>query len=417
MFTNNESITYYNATLTNSNQTTYASIPAEFNQTFDNSLIDDPKNRDICVTRFTISSQSIPFWACPIQLNQPNPNLTPYGIQLSYKSINNNEVSLEGYEYLLWSDSNNELPPMPSYPAGNITTQIMAGGYYFSYDKDEFIRMFNAGMTRALNKLLALFVLIHPADDDPPPDGGQYINIIGNKKVDPKNSFPFLTWNDSLNKFQMSVDPSIYSNQGNLNTGVKIYLNNLLFPLLQFPFSTSQYNRPANIPDAYQIIIPNNPWNYLYPTSRRVDNVQENKHLIVLSDHNTLGCFSPLQKIVFTSNLLTTKPENVQPETDFATQANPSTTTTVNGQKILVDFEVDMFSTNDVNRDYIQFNQSVYNSRQIGLQSNRGEIKQLDVKAWWSDFNNNMYPIVLYAGQRFDLKLAFVPRSYLKSNY
>jgi hypothetical protein len=215
----------------------------------------------------------------------------------------------------------------------------------------------------------------------------------------------------------MSVDPAIYSNQGNLDTGVKIYLNNLLFPLLQFPFSTSQYNRPANIPDAYQIIIPNNPWNYLYPSSRRVDNVQENKHLIVLSDHNTLGCFSPLQKIVFTSNLLSTKPENVQPETDFATQANPTTTTTINGQKILVDFEVDMYSTNDVNRDYIQFNQSVNNSRQIGLQSNRGEIKQLDVKAWWSDFNNNLYPIVLYAGQRFDIKIAFVPRSYLKSNY
>ena len=85
MFNNNESITYYNATLTNTNQTTYTSIPAEFNQTFDNSLIDDPKNRDVCVSRFTISSQSIPFWACPIQLKQPNPNLTPYGIQLSYK--------------------------------------------------------------------------------------------------------------------------------------------------------------------------------------------------------------------------------------------------------------------------------------------------------------------------------------------
>jgi len=417
MFTNNESITYYNATLTNTNQTTYTSIPAEFNQTFDNSLIDDPKNRDICVTRFTISSQSIPFWACPIQLKQPNPNLTPYGIQLSYKSLNSNEVSLEGYEYLLWSDSRNDIPTPPPYPAGNITEQLMTNGYYFSYDKYEFIRMFNSGMSRALANLYRIFTLIYPLDNDPPPTGREYFNILGSKRVEPANEFPFLTWNDSLNKFQMSVDPAIYSNQGNLDTGVKIYLNNLLFPLLQFPFSTNQYNRPSNIPDAYQILIPNNPWNYLYPSSRRVDNVNENKHLIVLSDHNTLGCFSPLQKIVFTSNLLSTKPENVQPETDFATQADPSTTSTINGQKVLVDFEVDMFSTNDVNRDYIQFNQSVNNSRQIGLQSNRGEIKQLDVKAWWSDFNNNLYPIVLYAGQRFDIKIAFVPRSYLKSNY
>jgi hypothetical protein len=415
-YTNNMSISYYNATLTNSNQITYSSIPAEFNQVFDNSLIDSAKNYDVCVTRFCLSSQSIPFWACPIQLNQPNPNLTPYGIQLSYKSINDNEVSLDDYEYLLWSDSNNELPPEPVYPAGNITRQIMSNGYYFSYDKQEFIRMFNLGMSRALDALLAKFTLLYPLDLDPPPDGTQYMFLLGNKKTDPKNSFPFLTWNDSLSKFQLSVDPSIYSNQGNLNVGLKIYLNNMLFPLLQFPFSTSQYNRPSNIPDAYEIIIPNNPWNYLYPTSRRIDDIEGDKQLICLSDHNTLGCFSPLQRIIFTSNTLTTKPENVQPETDFATTANPATTNNINGQKILVDFEADMFSTNDVNRDFIQFNQSVNNSRLIGLQNSRDDIKQMDVKCWWSDFNNNMYPIVLYAGQRFDIKIAFVPRDYVKTN-
>jgi hypothetical protein len=417
MFSNNESITYYNATLTNSQQLTYSSIPAEFNQTFDNSLVDDVKNRDVCVTRFCLSSQSVPFWACPIQLGQPNPNLTPYGIQLSYKSINSNEASLEGYEYLQWSDSSNDLPTPPTYPAGNITRQLMANGYYFSYDKYDFIRMFNSGMSRALANLYRIFTLLYPLDNDPPPTGREYFNILGTKRVEPANEFPFLTWNDSLNKFQISVDPAFYANQGNLDLGVKIYLNNLLFPLLQFPFSTNQYNRPSNIPDAYQILIPNNPWNYLYPSSRRIDNVNENKHLIVLSDHNTLGCFSPLQRIIFTSNLIPTKPENVQPETDFGSDANPSRVNSVSGQKILVDFEVDMFSTNDVNRDYIQFNQSVNNSRVIGLQQSREEIKQLDIKCWWSDFNNNMYPIVLYAGQRFDVKLAFIPRSYLKSNY
>lgn len=411
MFTNNDSITYYNATLTNSNQLTYNSIPAEFSQTFDNSLIEDPKNRDVCLTRFCISSQSIPFWACPIQLNQPNPNLTPYGIQLSYTSVNSNSTSLDDYEFLLWSDSNDVLPPLPNYPAGNITKQIMVNGYYFSYDKQEFINMFNDAMERALNTLRTKFIGLYPLDSDPPPIGIQYISIVANKDTTPNPQFPFLTWNESLSKFQMSMDPSIFSNLGNLNVGLKIYLNNMLFPLLQFPFSTSQFNRPANIPNAYEITIPNTPFNRLVVSN------SETKQLVVYSDHNTLGVFSPLQRIIFTSNLLTTKPENVQPETDFATTANPSNTTNVNGQKILVDFEVDMFSTNEVNRDYIQFNQSVNNSRQIGLQFNRGEIKQLDVKAWWSDFNNNMYPIVLYAGQRFDIKIAFVPRSYLKSNY
>jgi hypothetical protein len=424
MFTNNQSITYYNATLTNSNQLTYESIPCEFSQQFDNSLIDDVKNRDVAITRFTLSSQSIPFWSCPIQLNQPNPNLTPYGIQLSYKSLNGNEASLDDYEYLLWSDSNDELPPLPDYPAGNITKQIMSNGYYFSYDKYEFINMFNDGMQRALQALYAKFVLLYPLDDDPPfrasvqyyrnnvPDESQKIFI-------PVFEFPFLSWNDSLNKFQMNIDPNNFANAGNPNEGIKIYFNNMLFPLLQFPFSTRQYNRPRNILDAYQLVVPNNPENWVLPTflSQAITTDVRNLQLFVVSDHNTLGCFSPLQRIIFTTTSLMSKPENVQPETDFNSLTSPSTTNSVNGQKILVDFEVDMFSTNDVNRDYIQFNQSVYNSRAIGLQNSREEVKQLDVKVWWSDFNNNNYPVVLYAGQRFSCKIAFIPRSYLKSNY
>lgn len=415
-YTNNMSISYYNATLTNSNQLTYSSIPAEFNQVFDNSLIDSAKNYDVCVTRFCLSSQSIPFWACPIQLNQPNPNLTPYGIQLSYKSLSNNEVSLDDYEYLLWSDSNSVLPPQPIYPAGNITRQIMTNGYYFSYDKIEFVTMFNKGMSRALAALRAKFIATFPGDGDLPPTGAQYIVIGGDKKVNPDNSFPFLVWDDSLSKFRLDTNPSIYCNQGTVDErGVKIYLNNLLFPLLQFPFSTSQYNRPANIPDAYLIVIPNNFFNHANPPYRPPAAAFFTL-LSVYADHNTLGCFSPLQRIIFTSNTLTTKPENVQPETDFSTTANPATTNNINGQKILVDFEADMFSTNDVNRDYIQFNQSVNNSRLIGLQNSRDDIKQMDVKCWWSDFNNNMYPIVLYAGQRFDIKIAFVPRDYVKTN-
>lgn len=426
-FTDNLSISYYNATLTNSNQITYNTIPAEFNQVFDNSLIDRAKDYDVAVTRFCLSSQSIPFWACPIQLNQPNPNLTPYGIQLSYKSVNGNEVSLDTYEYLLWSDSNDELPPLPAYPAGDIKRQIMSNGYYFSYDKHEFINMFNDAMQRAIQTLYAKFILIYPLDPDVPYRAtSQYyqeqipLPPPNNKLFVPVFQFPFLSWNDSLNKFQMNIDPnSFYTIGNNLGTGIKIYLNNMLFPLLQFPFSTRQYNRQSNILDAYQLVVPNNPENWVLPTylSQATTTDVRNLQLVVVSDHNTLGCFSPLQRLIFTSNTLTTKPENVQPETDFATQANPSSVNGINGQKVLVDFEVDMFSTNDTNRDYIQFNQSVNNSRAIGLQNSRDDIKQLDIKCWWSDFNNNMYPVELFAGQRFDIKLAFIPRSYLKSNY
>jgi hypothetical protein len=427
-FTNNESIVYFNATLTNSNQLNYNSIPCEFNQVFDNSLIENPKDYDIAVTRFCLSSQSIPFFACPIQLNQPDPNLTPYGISLSYFNAAGEGVTMDDYSYLSWEDSNGILPPIPVYPAGDIKVQLLQNGYYFSYSRQDFINMFNIGMCKALIKLRQLFLTAYPASTDPPPQvGQQYPFTLGYQPIpalgstryaQPQYVVPFLSWDDSVGKFKLAIWPEFYCNAGNQITGVKIFLNNMLFQLLQFPSQTNQYENPDNKLNAYQIIVPNNPFNFFLPPYATTNPITMYNYLsYCYSDHDTSGCFSPLQRIIFTSNTLPTKQENIQPETDFATTLNPSANSTIVGQKTLVDFEPDMFSTNTTNRDFIQFNQSVNNSRAIGLQNSIVDIKQIDIKVWWSDFNNNLYPIVLYAGNRFDIKIAFIPRSYLKGNF
>ena len=85
-FTDKMGITYYNSTITNQTNLAYDAIPAEFTQSFDNSIIEKTSDYDLCITRFNASAQSIPFWIVPIQLNQPNPNLTVYSVQTSYSS-------------------------------------------------------------------------------------------------------------------------------------------------------------------------------------------------------------------------------------------------------------------------------------------------------------------------------------------
>ena len=133
--------------------------------------------------------------------------------------------------------------------------------------------------------------------------------------------------------------------------------------------------------------------------------------IILYSGHNTLGLFTPLKKIVFTSQSLQIASESVQPATALFNKASPSETNQVVNQQIITDFQPDMTTQNIVNRDFIQFNQSLINSRLIPFSSNKAQLKRLDVVVYWSDKNNNLYPLLLYPDTAFDLKLCFVKKS------
>lgn len=415
-YQNTETIVYYNACVTNRNQLDYTTIPAEYNQSLDSTLVDFPAKYDICVNRFTMSSQSIPFWACPIQLGQSNPNLTPYGINLSYTSPapDKNTYTLPDYFYLEWL--NPEIS-QPLYDGPVITKQIVENGYYWSYDKQDFIDMFNRKMADALSALYLGFITAFPADPNPPANIEPYEYRADLTLFVPNPQFPQLSWSEQYNKFQIVILPELFDTTITKDEGIKIYFNNPLYALLQFPSNANSYNRPAQVLDANKLLVVAAD-NFIAPSWYKYYNntspVNPKLQLVVYSDHNTLGVFSPLQRIVFTSNTLTTKSENIQPAFDPFTFTSPDSVSSLVAQKVLVDFQVDLFSTNDNNRDFIQFNQSVNNSRLIGLQNSMEGIKRIDLKAWWSDFNNNMYPIELYAGCSMDIKLALVPRAYIK---
>ena len=425
-YTTNESIIYYNATLTNNEQLSYSTIPAEFTQSFQNPLIERAGDYDVCITRFAMSSQCIPFWAVPIQLGQSDPTLTPYGIQLQYYAPNPNisgsyyNVSLPDYTYLYWSSI--ETPP--AYPAGPIQEQLLQNGYYFSYDKTDFISMFNNAMSDALVALRSAFATAYPADLNPIPllnDIYRTISVNGTSLRVPEPDFPLLSYNESLQKFQILLNPALYANSTSASSGVnqpfgiRIYFNNLLFPLLQFPCLTTEYDRPNDLANSYrlEVFVENNfvlpSWYQYYQFDTTTAPKPPILQIAVYSDHNTLGVFSPLQSVYFTSNTLTTKPELGQPSTNPFTLTSPATVSSLVQSKILVDFEPNYQTTNSENRDYIQFNQSVNNSRLIGLQNSFESIKRIDLKLYWKDFNNNSYPVVLFAGCSVDCKIAFVP--------
>lgn len=397
-----EGIIYYNATITNETNTSYQTIPAEFLQSMDQAILDQPKLYNLAITRFNVSSQSIPFWIVPIQLNQADPNLTPYSVALSYKSPLNNTAST-GEVYLRWYSEQ----AAPYYSGGVIKVQQLDSGYYFSYSRQDFIDMFNDALEVAFQTLYDTFTALYPLDPTPPPLISQFTapNV-------PSPHFPFLNWNESLNKFQMYFNLTMFAG----DNPIEIFVNNLLYPLIQFPADNRVYNRPVDSVFAYKIEIPQNN-NYYTPTFYQAyPNIEKYPYVITYSDHDTLGLFSPLRSIVITSNTLPTQNEILQPATNPFFTTTPSAVSQLLPLKMVSDFEPDLFSQNQINRDFIQYNQSINNSRLISFCNHNVAINQIDIKFWWSDFNNIIRPIYLYSGSSMDIKLAFVPVGYIKTD-
>jgi hypothetical protein len=400
-YTDKMGIVYYNATITNKFDLAYDSIPAEFSQSFDNALLENTKDYDLCITRFNASSQSIPFWIVPVQLGQPDPELTPYGIQMTYESPDGN-VYTTPYNYLLWT--NQIVAPQDNGQA--ILIQNLQNGYYFSYTKLDFVNMFNKALEVAFDALYTGFIAAYPADPNPPTNiGTQFIAGV------PNPNFPVLSWNNSLSKFQMYFPVQYFAS----TYPIEIYVNNLLYPLIQFPSTNSVFNRPNNTNQAFGLETTIDDNYYVPSFYKAYPDLEPIPYIVIYSDHDTTGIFSPLHRIIITSNSLPTSSEIVQPASYPFQSINPSQNINVVNTKIITDFEPDMYSTNVVNRDFIQFNQSVNNSRLISLQNYSDKIVQLDMKVYWSDFNNNIYPLTLYAGCSFDVKVAFVPRIYITS--
>lgn len=376
-------IIYYNSYLTNQlSGSVISPIPATFNQSLNSVLITDVSNYDLCISRFSLSALSIPFWNVPIISNQPNVNLTPYFIQLNYTSISNNSSFVQ--VPLLYV--NTITPP---------TTQGGGYGYYFSYDKQDFVNMFNIAMQTAMTSLNTAFTTSYPADVNFPPLGTPFIGGL------PNPNLPVLKYNESFQKFQIYYNVATWIGAN----AIKIYLNDVLYPLLQFPAIN------VDIPNLYLLEIVLND-NYYIPSFVSAYDVASQPYLVMYSDHNTLGLFSPLSKIVVTSASLPTQSENIQPTSNAYSASTPSNVSQIIGAKIITDFQPDFSTTNLVNRDFIQFNQSVNNSRLISMQGSNVALTKFDITVYWSDANGNLFPVYLYNGQSFDMKCAFRPKKY-----
>ena len=111
---------------------------------------------------------------------------------------------------------------------------------------------------------------------------------------------------------------------------------------------------------------------------------------------NTTYIWNSLKSIIFTSSLIPCTAEYIQ---------NKDNTITNKTFNIISDYEVTIDNpTNSTSRTWFQYNAQIY--RYIDLFSTQ-PLNKIDLQVYWSDYNNNIYPLYSDPGTFISAKILF----------
>lgn len=343
---------YYNVELSN-NTSSGAPLDVVFNSEQNEIVVQHPDEFYLTVARFSISGLSIPnayFEAIP---NQSNPNLGIYTVTLTYVPDNANFT-----QNVTFVPQNNHPTPIPPFNKIN--------PYYFVYSYQNLLNLFNSALQQAFNGLKAA-----------------YPGLI-------LNEAPYFVYRDGT--FILVMEASY------LDEPVKLYLNApsfAIFPSLSG--KTNGYNltnealffefTPYFADNFYQID-PSNP-------------VSPPVYIKFPLESKPFSTLSALKKIIITSNMPVNgelKPSLISLDT---TQAG-----NVSFQNILTDF-VPNSGEPGLEREQLVYNPTIY--RLIDLKST-APLNLINLRVFWVDRNDNLYPLRLIFGQSASIKLLFVKK-------
>lgn len=265
---------YYNIAITNKNEN--KDITATYNETRTDTILKSTNNYYVSVVRFSIPAFNIPLLIPKIQ-KYPNtdPNLTIYGIKLSYQNVFSDIFYVNFVSTSLYPTP----PPLsPSQP-----NQVNSN-YYFVYSIDNFINMVNSAFVLAINDLNSKIAL--PSVTPP-----QFY-------FDPTTQFIFL-------KTTLDYDSSLPS-------PIIIYPN--------IPLSTlfSGFNLKDYDSDFYRYLINVKPNNVI---SGSIHSQQE---------YVTVGSWNVMKSVVFTTSSIPIQSEFIPSIDDTSNNSS---------RKIITDFE------------------------------------------------------------------------------
>lgn len=343
---------------------TGGNIQANYSTTRTTPIVDKPSDYYLAVARMTIPLNLLPLFIFPVIPNQANPNLSPFKLSLLYKNV---VYSAD----LIWVTQDPNIVPPVQDKAKQVITP-----YYFAYEWYHLIKIINVTLATIYDAAKAA----NPADP----------NFAFTRK-------PTLIFDPVSGLFSFVV-PKVWATftsfDQNGSTSNNVYLAaNTEFVEFMNGFYYNEYTRFLGPYDSvYNIYDFGN------------NNFSGDANFITfIQNINTLGLINSLKRIVVTSSAIPCNQEMI-PSTSLD---NTGLDLSQGSLPIIADFIVQNSDLNSA-RSIAYVLPNFY--RFIDLKSTT-PLSRINCSVFWSDNENNLFPIEVGTNQQISIKLAFIRKS------
>lgn len=358
---------YVNVTMQKDPNSRFVSSPASYLVTKTLPILMKCSDYYCSVIRFSIPLNFVPLFIMPIVPNQPNPDLTPFKIGIRVQSTGT-----------LYTRDITYITGSPSYPAPvqNQQTQVITP-YYYVYEYQNFINAINIALASAfvasgLTGSSPYFYLDTETEQ---------ISIVSDRAT-----FSPIAWSGFPNP---TPQATIYMNEqlqiylsafpvysvGSVTTTGRDYELNLV------RFGSSGTLSPFTIPP-------------FTSTATQTKITQE---------YSTLSMWSSVRKLLITSNSIPIQSEYLPSNSSGISATLP----------IITDFSPNIENPGD-NRS-IAYYTPTGQYRLIDMKSSE-QLNTIDIRIYWQDFNDNVYPLEVSLYQQVSIKIGFFKKTMYNTN-
>lgn len=340
---------------------------------------------ELAIARFSLDTSSLPVFVPIIQLKLPNgsfntnPNQTIYSITMTYTS---GGTTYAFESFMQWQPQNLSIP-VPTPPSQN-SPQIQDNSlaYYNAYNVQWVVQLFQNTFNSALAGLNAV--------------------LTAASVPIPTTNAPVITYNTDTACCTIYVDSAAYdpSPPSSVANPVKIYFNSPMYGLLDsFIFTYLGVTTLANSGQNYQLVIDS--FNGTNQTPLPTLNPSPYDATFTAQTTSTIGLWSPVQSIIFTSNTLPINQTHILPSIVLLEGQNIGPNPSIsNVQNIISSFQ----SPNNLYRPSITYEPSVY--RFISLNGNN-QLKLFNIQCYWQDWSGGINNFLLASQQNFSMLIMF----------
>lgn len=327
-------------------------IPAVYEENRTQAIIADPSKYELSIIRFEIPGANIPLFVMPRVISGAPPpanlHLTPLQFLMKYSG-----TTFAANLIYVPIASNIFLPPPPPAPVP------ISNPYYWVYSYNHMLSMMNTTMATVFGQLKASFPGAPPTEP------------------------PYFIYNAETQLISMIAQKSYEG------SGVDVGMNGPMLRFVRgFELSFGKIQEIGNPNVNYSTF-------NIYDTG---NNSYDATHYEMKQEYVTLQYWNSFKNIVFITGTLPIQAEFI-PELN-GQGAN-------NFRPILTDFEPILASAGDARSVLQYYPQGPY--RMVSLQSTT-PLTKFDVRVYWQDQENNLYPIILSPGMSLSIKFLFSRR-------